>query len=77
MDCILHQAVAIVGPDVKFRRVDFQSVVDLVNRACLAALQAQKLAAAAAKACDSIAHVMSGTCEANRLFDNSSNNYVG
>ena len=40
----------IIGPDVKMRRVDFQTCIDCVGRACLAARQAQKLAAAAAKA---------------------------
>lgn len=40
----------LIGPDVKMRRVDFQTCIDCVGRACLAARQAQKLAAAAAKA---------------------------
>ena len=47
----------IVGPDVNVRRVDFQSVIDNVNRASMAARQAQKLAAAAAKALSVLAMI--------------------
>ena len=42
--------VSIVGENISVRRVDFQAIVDSLNRASLAVRQAQRLAGAASRA---------------------------
>ena len=46
----VQEKLATIGKDIKMRRVDFQTIVDSVNRVSLAVRQAQRLSAAASRA---------------------------